>query len=91
MAEVAEIKERIRAFVLELAERQGVTSVKDDDPLTTNDVIDSLGIFRLVSFVEDTFGVKISDDEITNQNFQDLNEISSLVAAKLEEKSSNRT
>jgi len=75
-------KDQIRQWVMETAERKGVEVTGDDDSLTTNGVIDSLAIFRLVSFLEDTFGVRIADEEIVNENFRSINEIDRLVTSK---------
>jgi acyl carrier protein len=44
--------------------------------------VDSLGIFRLVSFLEDTFGTRISDEEITAQNLSSIELIEQLVVSK---------
>jgi hypothetical protein len=37
------VKEPTRAFILEYAAGRGVTEVKDDEPLLTTNLIDSLG------------------------------------------------
>lgn len=79
-------KDQIRQFVLETAQRKGIGSVADDESLTANGVIDSLAIFRLVSFLEDTFSVRIADDEIVNDNFKSVNDIERFVVAKLSPK-----
>ena len=77
------IKSQIRQFVMENAQSKGVTTVSDTDSLTEIGVVDSLGIFRLVSFLEDSFGVRISDDEIVHDNFQTIAEIERFVSTKL--------
>jgi acyl carrier protein len=56
--------------------------VADDEALTKNGVIDSMGIFRLVSFLEDTFNVRIGDEEITHDNLESIDAIEKLVIAK---------
>jgi acyl carrier protein len=80
------VKEKIRGFALEAAQRKGLTEVADDESLTDNGVIDSLAIFRLVSFLQDSFGVRIADEEIVNENFSSINVIESFVAEKLKKK-----
>ena len=77
-----DVKSQIREFVMEVAQRKGVTAVADDDSITENGVIDSLAIFRLVSFLEDNFQVRVGDDEIINDNFQSINEIERFVLTK---------
>ncbi len=80
---MGETKDMIREFVLDAAQRKGLDSVTDEESLTENGVIDSLAIFRLVSFLEDTFGIRIGDDEIVNENFRSVNAIESFVTDKL--------
>ena len=81
-----EIREKIREFVMDAAQSKGLNAVSDSDSLTEQGIIDSLTIFRLVSFLEDSFGVRIGDDEIVNENFQSIETIESFVADKLSQK-----
>ena len=83
MQETQSTKDQIRQWVLETAERKGISGVTDDESLTANGVIDSLAIFRLVSFLEDSFAVKIADEEIVNDNFKSVNDIDRFVENKL--------
>jgi acyl carrier protein len=81
-----EIRDKVREFVLDAAERKGLNTVTDEESLTENGVVDSLGIFRLVSFLEDNFGVRIGDEEIVSENFRSVIAIESFVAGKLVKK-----
>jgi acyl carrier protein len=80
---VVDVKEATRAFILEYAAGRGVTEVKDDDPLLKTNLIDSLGSFRLIAFLEETFPLTIEDTDMVPENFQTLNDIESFVAGKL--------
>ncbi len=80
---VVDVKEKIRAFVLEYAAGKGLTDVKDDEPLLTNNIIDSLGSFRMIAFLEETFPLTIEDTDMVPENFQTLNDVESFVASKL--------
>jgi acyl carrier protein len=77
------MKEQVREFITKIAARRGVQSISDEDSLTGAGVLDSMGIFRLVSFLEENFSVAISDDEITADNFQSINAIQDFVTAKM--------
>ena len=82
--ETAAVREQVREFVREsLASPKGIASFTDTESLTENGIVDSLGIFRLVAFLEETFGVRISDEEITAQNLSSVDQIESLVVSKL--------
>jgi acyl carrier protein len=79
----SEIKDQIREFVREnLASAKGISTFTDDESLTENGIIDSLGIFRLVSFLEDTFGVRLGDEEITAENLKSIDIIEQFVVSK---------
>jgi acyl carrier protein len=80
------IKGQIRQWVAETAERKGVEFSSDDESLTANGIIDSLAIFRLVSFLEETFDLRVADEEIVNDNFKSVNDIDRFVTGKLASK-----
>jgi acyl carrier protein len=46
-------------------------------------IVDSLGVMELVSFVEDKFGVKVADQDITPDNFDSVTKLSAYVQRKL--------
>jgi acyl carrier protein len=76
------MKDQIREFVQEVANTKGIPSFTDQESLTENGVIDSLSIFRLVSFMEDKFHIRIGDEEINNDNLQSVEAIEELVLSK---------
>jgi acyl carrier protein len=53
-----------------------------DDDLLNQGIVDSMGILQVVNFMEEKFGVRISDEEITPENFRSLRVLSELVAQK---------
>lgn len=57
-------------------------TVGPDDSLLDSGLVDSTGIFELVGFLEDTFAVKIEDEEIVPEHF----ETAAMVAAFAERK-----
>jgi acyl carrier protein len=77
------VKDQIHGFILEnLAEPKGISSFTDSDHLMDAGVIDSLGIFRLVSFLEDELGVRVDDQEINIDTLKSVNTIEELVLRK---------
>jgi acyl carrier protein len=80
---VVDVKEKVRAFVLEYAAGKGLTELKDDEPLLKTNIIDSLGSFRMIAFLEETFPLTIEDTDMVPENFQTLNDVESFVARKL--------
>jgi acyl carrier protein len=77
------LKAQIRDFILEnLAHAKGITSFTDDESLMESGVIDSLGIFRLVSFLEEDLKVRVSDEEINAETLKSVDSIEQLVLSK---------
>jgi len=68
---------------MEIAARRGVRSVGDDDSLISTGVLESVVLFRLVSFLEETFSLAISDPEIAVENFYSINAIQEFVSSRL--------
>jgi acyl carrier protein len=84
MEQQSEVKDQVRTFILEeLARRKGITEFSDDESLTENGVVDSLGTFRLVTFLESNFNVRIADEDIVHENFRSVREIERFVTSKL--------
>ena len=73
----------VRSFVLEYAASRGITAVADDEHLLKNNIIDSLGVFRMIGFLENTFPITIEDTDMVPENFQTIHEIGTFVAGKL--------
>jgi acyl carrier protein len=80
---VTDVKESIRAFILEYAASRGTTELKDDEPILTSNIIDSLGSFEMILFLEKTFPLRIEDADMDPDNFQTLNHVERFVLGKL--------
>ena len=59
-----------------------VGELTDDLPLIEERVIDSLGIFQLVSFIESDLGVEIGDDEVVRENFETIGALAAFIDAR---------
>jgi len=77
------LKDQIHEFIAEnMAQPKGISSFTNDDHLMDVGIIDSLGIFRLVSFLEDDLRVKVDDQEINIETLKSVNTIEELVLRK---------
>ena len=77
-----QLNERIKDFLIEkfpLARKRGITF---QDDLLESGILDSLGILDLVAFVEQNFGIVLSDDELLPENFQTIERLSAFVVTK---------
>lgn len=83
MSEAAEShRVELLDFILANYPRAGAMSLTVDDPLLESGVIDSLGILRLVNFIEDSFGVMVSEDDLDPDNFTSVATIAEFVGRK---------
>ncbi len=69
-------------LVTEIAADLGRRSLAPDEDLLEQRIIDSLGILRLVTYLEETHGIKIMDGDIVPENFQSLNSIVKFIEEK---------
>jgi len=56
--------------------------VGPDDSLLDSGLVDSTGIFELVSFLEETFGIKVEDEEIVPEHFETAAQVAAFVDRK---------
>lgn len=63
----------LQDFIVETLHWNGNKDVLTlDYHLIENGVVDSLGLFTLVGFLEDQFGVVIADEELLPENFSTI-------------------
>ncbi|HEX6629024.1 MAG TPA: acyl carrier protein [Gemmatimonadaceae bacterium] len=77
------MRERVRNFLQEnfLYMRPDFV-LSDDDRLLERGVVDSMGIAEMVTFIEDEFGIKMSDEDISEANLGSLRAIGRFVTQK---------
>mgnify|MGYP000692171653 FL=1 len=67
------MKKKLREFIFEeLIFVAAPEQFKDDDDLLEAG-LDSMGIMRLIMFIEDTYGITLPDTEIEPDNVQSFN------------------
>lgn len=77
-------KAQIKEFILtELVKDKEHADLADADPLIETGIIDSLGIMKLIGFLEDNLSIQVADNELIPENFSSLNAINSLVSSKV--------
>jgi acyl carrier protein len=61
-----------------LAGKEAIELSPEDDLLGSG-LLDSMGVMRLVGFVEETFNIKIPPEDIVIENFMDVKAITNYV------------
>ena len=78
-----EIREKIRQFILSKflpAERP--EALRNDTPLQTSGLLDSLATVNLANFVEQHFNVTLSVRDTSMERFDSIDDIAGLIARK---------
>ena len=79
-----DIRSAVRAFILEDAlVGEDPANLGDDLPLRTSGIIDSMGVIRLTSFLEERFGIRVDAHETGVENTDTVNAIVAFVASKI--------
>ena len=77
------IQDRVRSFIIdELRFRGSAKELKNDLPLLEKEILDSMGIFQVVAFLESEFGIEIDDEDLVPDNFGTIDGIARLVESK---------
>jgi acyl carrier protein len=80
MANIAQLVNNY--IVRELMSDKPGAVVANDEHLIESGIVDSLGIFLLIAFIDSAFGVKIQPEDVVLDNFQSVNTITDLVLAR---------
>jgi len=57
----------------------------DDDSMLDKQIIDSTGVLELVAFLEERFGIRISDEEMVPENLDSVSRIGAFLNRKRSE------
>jgi acyl carrier protein len=77
------VEAAIRQFILKQFPAARSRGIGAADSLLTQGVIDSLGVLEVVTFIENQFGLTVSDDEMLSDHFESIARITDLVTRKL--------
>jgi acyl carrier protein len=75
------IKEKVREFILKttLADK---TKILDESLIFKEGFFDSMGFVMILTFMDETFGVKANDADLIEENFESINAISEFISRK---------
>lgn len=80
-----EVTARVQAWLEEtrFAEFEGDDALAPSDSLFDHDILDSLGLVSLVAWLEATFDVSVSDEDLIPENFDTLERIAAFVSGRV--------
>jgi acyl carrier protein len=77
-----EILNKLSEYVSAELLKQPERIIKPDEALLSSGIIDSFHLVDLGLFVEDEFGVRIDDIELSASTFDTLNQLTSLIESR---------
>lgn len=80
---MSDTKQRIREFILnEFLPGESPDELKDDTPLISEGILDSMATIKLVAFLEESFAIEIAAHEADRDNLDSVTDILALVESK---------
>jgi len=75
------IKEKVKSYILEVTSVDK-SKIQDQSLIFKEGYFDSMGFVLLITFLEETFGIKTADSDLMEENFESINAISDFVIRK---------
>jgi acyl carrier protein len=77
------MKKTIRHYIMEnLLFTEDESALQDSDSFLDGGIIDSTGVMEIIMFIEETFGIKVNDDEMLPANLDSVDNLAAFVQRK---------
>jgi len=76
-SDMADHKARVRAFIVDNFLFGSADGLEDHTSFLDEGIIDSTGILELVLFLEETYDVRVGDEDVVPENFDSLDAVDS--------------
>jgi acyl carrier protein len=75
------IKEKVKSYIHQAAHVEN-DKIRDESMIFKEGYLDSMGFMVLITFIEEQFGIKTNDEDLTEENFESINAISEFIDRK---------
>jgi len=79
--DAAFIREKVKEYIQQ-ATFVEKDKIKDDSLIFKEGYFDSMGFVVLITYLEENFGIKTSDSDLVEENFESINAITDFVVRK---------
>lgn len=77
------MKNIIRQYILgNLLFTEDESALQDNDSFLDSGIIDSTGVLEIILFIEETFGIKVNDDEMLPVNLDSVDNLDAFIKRK---------
>ncbi len=77
-----DFKDVVRQYLLDNLVMGGDVAIADDASFMEEHILDSTGFIELITFIGETFGIAVGDEEMLPENFDSLANIEAYLARK---------
>lgn len=79
-----DVKDRVKAFLLDnFLMADSAEEIQDETSFMGSHILDSTGFIELISYLEEQFGIRVTDHEMVPDNLDSLKNIEHFVSGKL--------
>jgi acyl carrier protein len=82
MEELIYLKEKIRQYIIK-SSYVAEDVVKPDTLIFMQGILDSMGFINLINFLEESYSLKVNDNDLIETNFESVDAIAEFVKKKL--------
>ncbi len=75
------IKEKVKSYIHQAAYVEN-DKIKDDSLVFKEGYFDSMAFMVLITYIEEEFGIKTNDADLTEENFESINAITDFICRK---------
>jgi len=76
------VSEQIKGFIMSHFALTRSRNLGNDDLLLKNGILDSLGVLEMVTYLEQEFNIRVTDEELVPENFQTIECITAFIQKK---------
>jgi acyl carrier protein len=76
------VHEELSEFILKEFAVDSDMNITADTDLLMQGIIDSMGIIKLVNFMEEKFGIKVGDIDMVPENFQNIDSLAEFIKSR---------
>jgi len=82
MDEVKDMKQKLIDFLYDESLKEEFEHLDYDDSLLELGIVDSVKMLDLIAFIEDTFQIKVDEEDLYPENFDSINAIVEYIESK---------
>jgi acyl carrier protein len=83
MQDINQIKEKVKEFIIKTS-YVPADQIQNDTMIFAQGIMDSMGFISIIGFIEESFSVSASDDDLIESNFESIDAISNFISRKLQ-------